>query len=241
MANELRAVFFDLGGTLFSNAMIPKVTGPVLIEASERLGCPSPLTKCGVAYLRAARRVNSEYVDRPFYLHRDLFHDIFRHFAEAFDREATPEFIDWFYEAQREPMVTQMVLRDDARETLEALRGRGLSLSIVSNIDEDFFAPMLETLALGPLFDHTTSSEEAKACKPHPGIFEVALRKAACRPEEVLFVGDSRVHDIQGAAAMGMKSALIVEGGKSTLEVDGIEAEPDHVIEELGELVDVVG
>ena len=34
MKSEVRAVFFDLGGTLFSNVQIPRVCTPVLVEAA---------------------------------------------------------------------------------------------------------------------------------------------------------------------------------------------------------------
>jgi FMN phosphatase YigB (HAD superfamily) len=98
---------------------------------------------------------------------------------------------------------------------------------------------MMRSLELETHMDHWTSSEEARSCKPHPGIFDVALQKAGCEADQVLFVGDSREHDIKGARRAGMKAVLISEeDGRSPLDVG--DAEPDHVIGELSELTELI-
>jgi HAD superfamily hydrolase (TIGR01509 family) len=135
-------------------------------------------------------------------------------------------------------MVGGMVLRDDCLETLEALRSQGLSLALVSNIDDDFLEPMLEHLDLRPYFDDWISSELAGSCKPDARIFHYALERASCGPEEAMFVGDSRVHDIQGARGVGLRSVLI--SGVSHLDDESFQAEPDHVIRALSELPGIV-
>jgi 2-haloalkanoic acid dehalogenase type II len=240
--NGIRAVFFDLGGTLFSNVQIPIVCMPVLAEAASRLGLERGLADIGHAFVEATRETNANYVNRPFYLHRDLFLDTTRRLLASLGREECEEFSQWFYRAQRAVMIRQMVLRDDCLETLEVLRSRGLGLSIVSNIDDDYLEPMTRNLGLRSYFDHWISSEAAGSCKPDPGIFHFALQKVGCGPEEVIFVGDSRVHDIQGARAVGMRSVLITEeGGVSHLDDEHFLAQPDHVIDALCELPELVG
>lgn len=236
-----RAIFFDLGGTLFSNKDIPRVNGPVLMEAAQRLGVEGGFGEIGMAYVLAAREVNDLFMRRPYYLHRDHFYETYRRFVAGLDREITDEFLDWFYVAQREAMVTGLRLRDDCVATLRTLRERGFILSIVSNIDEDYLAGMLENLGLEPLFDHWLSSEVAQSCKPDREIFEAALRQADCRADEVVFVGDSRIHDIRGARAVGMKAVLLAEeDGVSHLDDADFDAEPDFVVTQLGELPAVV-
>ena len=239
--NGIRAVFFDLGGTLLSNIQIPLVCMPVLEEAASRLGVEGGISGIGQAFVVASRQTNANYVNRPYYLHRDLFLDTSRVLLEVLGREQSEEFSDWFCRAQREVMIAQLVLRDDCFETLAALRSLGFLLAIVSNIDDDYLEPMMENLGLRPYFDHWISSEAAGSCKPDPGIFHHALRKAGCRKEEVVFVGDSRIHDIQGARAVGMTAVLITEeGGVSHLDDEDFDAQPDHVIANLSELLDLV-
>lgn len=239
--SRLRAVFFDLGGTLFSNLDIPRICMPVLAEAARRLGIEDGLPAFGPVFLQATQNANAEFVGRSFYMHRDLFEAAGYLLAQTFSPGSTREFVTWLYEAQRSVMISQLTLRPDCLPTLEALRERGLQLSIVSNIDDDFLEPMLDNLGLRAVFDHWISSEAARSCKPDPGIFRQALTLAGCRPDEVLFVGDSRVHDIQGARAIGIESVLIEEtGGRSHLDDENHESEPDHVIGSLSELLPIV-
>ena len=121
---------------------------------------------------------------------------------------------------------------------LAALRRQGLHLGIVSNIDDDQFQPLWERIGLGPQFDAVTTSEEARSCKPHPGIYRHALGKAGdLSPEEVVFVGDSLEFDVAGANAIGMTTVLIGEP-PSQAEADG---DPDYVIETIPELLQIIG
>ncbi|MDP6978044.1 MAG: HAD family hydrolase [Myxococcota bacterium] len=235
-----RAFFFDLGGTLFSNLMIPRVNGETIIEAGQRLGVEGGFEKVGLAYVTAAREVNDLYMRRDYYSHRDHFYDTYRAFAKRFGQEADEAFLTWFYEAQREAMHSGITLREDCVSTLTALRENGKILSIVSNIDDDYLDGWLIRLDLAVLFDHWISSEAAQSCKPHHRIFERALEQAGCVAGEVVFVGDSRIHDIQGARALGMTTVLLDEKGASShLDDIDFEAEPDYVISTLSELLDL--
>lgn len=244
MSTPIRAVFFDLGGTLFSYREIPRLSVPLLREAARRLGVDDALPRVGAAYAGAARAANGSYLERDYYLHRDLFLDTYRLFADQLGSRASDDFCEWLYDAQREIMITQVALRADCLDTLKTLRDRGLYVSIVSNIDDDYLHPMVENYGLSPLLDHWSSSEEAGSCKPHRGIFDLALQKAGCRPGEVAFVGDSLHHDVGGARTMGMRAVLIDEGqGRGLLDKagDGTEAAPDHVIRELRDLLAWLG
>ncbi len=237
---KIRAVFFDLGGTLFSNRQIPVVCTPVLEEAANRLGLEGGIAAIARQFVDATQTANAEYVERPYYLHRDLFLDTARLLRKSLGQEESEEFNQWLYRSQRAAMVEELTLREDCLETLEALRSRELVLTVVSNIDDDYLDPMMVNLGLDQIFDHWISSEKAGSCKPHSGIFEFALRKVGHDPEEVIFVGDSRVHDIQGARRVGMRSVLISErGGMSHLDDENLKVEPDHHIGALSELLEL--
>ena len=86
------------------------------------------------------------------------------------------------------------------------------------------------------VLDAWTSSEEAGSCKPDPGIFHQALRKAGCPAEAALFVGDSLPADVAGGNALGMTTVLLREVGMAAPAADGSQ-EPDHVIESLSEVL----
>ena len=240
----MKAIFFDFGGTLFSYASFQRsmrgATGegkPIFVQAAERLGVDVDRRAIGKAYGKASVQAFRKYNDQSFYLHRDLFEDTFRQFARELGAEADEAFVSWFYDLQRDTLLENFELRDDCLETLTALRERGLSLHIVSNIDDDYLHPMVEKSGLEALLDHWTSSEQAESCKPDRRFFELALAKAGCEAEAVLFVGDSPAHDIAGAKAMGMKTALILEEGAPPPGQFGDAPAADHEIRALAELI----
>lgn len=239
MATELKAIFFDLGGTLFSYREIARVLSGVMNEATERLGVDRETQPVGHAFVRASRGAGKHFLSQDYYLHRDLFMESYRRWVEEIEGRADEAFYEWFYVAQRDALVEGVVAREDCLQTLEGLRDRGLSLSIVSNIDDDYLGPILKTLELLPLFSHVSSSEEAESCKPHSGIYHYAMEKAGVVAEEVLFVGDSPQHDIRGAREVGMLSALIEESASPTGQ-DSNGDEPDFRITSLSDLISVV-
>jgi 2-haloalkanoic acid dehalogenase type II len=241
----LKAIFFDFGGTLFSYASFQaSMRGsaeekPIFVQAADRLGVDADRRTIGKAYGKASVDAFRKYHDQAFYLHRDLFEDTFRLFAEELGADADEDFISWFYDLQRDTLLEKFELRDDCIETLTTLREQGLSLHIVSNIDDDYLHPMVEKSGLDALLEHWTSSEAAESCKPDARFFEVALEKARCDAEAVLFVGDSPVHDIAGAKAMGMKTALILEEGAAPPGQFGDAPTADHEIRALSELIEI--
>lgn len=232
-----RAVFFDLGGTLYSYRNVPRATMPLLAEAARRLGVEADRATLGRAYNAAQRSAAHAYADRDYYLHRDFFLDTLRGFVAELGAAADAAVLDWYVEAHRVAIVDCLVLKEDCHDTLAALKARNLYLSVVSNIDDDMLAPLIEREQLDDYFQHWTSSESARSCKPHRRFFEHALELSGHAPEEVLFVGDSPEHDIVGAAALGMRTALIVDGGmEPPLQTGRGAATPDHVIHNLAEL-----
>ena len=101
--------------------------------------------------------------------------------------------------------------------------------------------PLIEREDLGRYFDHWTSSEAAQSCKPDRRFFEHAIELVGTAPDQVLFVGVSPEHDIVGAAAVGMRTVLIVDGGMPPpLQTGRIQVTPDHVIHALAELPGVL-
>jgi HAD superfamily hydrolase (TIGR01509 family) len=241
MSTPERALFFDFGGTLFSYVGVHgKAFRPILAEAVKRLGVQAEMRDAGRAYRTASAHSFREFNPKPYYLHKDLFLDTYRRFAAELDAAADEAFLEWLYEQQREMFYAGCRLREDCLDTLRGLKRAGCYLSIVSNIDDDYLHPMVERTGLSEVLDHWTSSEEAGSCKPHSGIFELAMSKAAIDADRVIFVGDSAHHDVGGAKRMGMRTVLLQEEGVSAPGVDESNSEtPDHTIEQLAELLDI--
>ncbi len=98
----------------------------------------------------------------------------------------------------------------DVPEALAALRGRGLRLAVVSNWDRRL-PRLLERLGLE--FETVVYSEEVGVEKPHPAIFERAFGELAVPAGALLHVGDSRLHDLEGAIGAGAQALLLDRSG----------------------------
>jgi putative hydrolase of the HAD superfamily len=107
------------------------------------------------------------------------------------------EFVETFVDSIR------FELLPGARESLRALRRRGLAVAVVSNWDVGL-REHLARLELGELL--VVTSAEAGAPKPEPTVFRLALERLRVRPERSLHVGDSDA-DEQGARAAGLRFA----------------------------------
>jgi putative hydrolase of the HAD superfamily len=108
-------------------------------------------------------------------------------------------------------------------ELFENFKNRRIVLGIISNAQ--FFTPLLfdaffgkspEALGFDPrlLF----YSFEAREAKPSPVLFKKAadqLNSQGISPEAVLFVGNDMLNDIHGAAAVGFKTALFAGDARS--------------------------
>jgi 2-haloalkanoic acid dehalogenase type II len=232
---SIRAVFFDLGGTLFSYRATRPHFDRVLEALARQHGIEEPFAEVRAKYRAAMAAAGADYNARPYYLHRDMFRAAYLGMLRTYGREARDS--EALYEGQSEVGARFIALRAGVRETLEALRARGLHLGIVSNIDDDQFRAIWAQLGIGDYFHATTTSEEARSCKPDPGIYRVALAKApGVAARDVLFVGDSPRHDFAGAKPLGMRTAWIMERPEELPET----LRPDHVIREIPELLGVI-
>lgn len=102
----------------------------------------------------------------------------------------------------------------DVAPALTELRARGLRLVVVSNWDCSL-PEVLEQTGTTSLVDEVVASAVVGAAKPDPRIFEAALSAAGCAAAEALHVGDSVAHDLEGAAAAGIRALLLDRDGRS--------------------------
>ena len=237
---RINGVFFDLGGTLFSYS--GRMGGRGIKYILDEFNIKARPEEIGRSWGNAAKAAGERYGAMSYFLHRDLFRATLTHFLESFGHTPSEVVMDTFHRSQLEGMLEHLPIRDECHEALASLKQRGLYLSIVSNIDDDYLMPLVEKHGLDEHLDHWTSSEEAQSCKPDTQIYHYCLDKAGLAKDEVLFVGDSLHHDVAGAAAIGMRSARVVEPGIETPLTHGLKvtAQPNFEISNLTELIQIV-
>ncbi len=233
----VRAVLFDFGGTLYDYATLEAAERESLVELARQLGIDAEPAAIQRAHREAMRRVFRQYLPRRFYLYRNLFRDAVIGMVESFGVAPDAAGLDRYRAAQWQRHARDFALREGVTDTLDALRQRGIHLGIVSNIDEDQLGHLLEIAAIGSYFDSILSSEQAQSCKPHPSIFEEALRRAGCTAAEALFVGDTLAQDVAGANHVGLQSVLLWH--RDDREPPTEEPRPRHVIRRIPDLLNL--
>jgi putative hydrolase of the HAD superfamily len=127
------------------------------------------------------------------------------------------------------------VLFPDVLKTLAALRASGRSLGLITNGSVQMQSGKLNCLFPASTFDAVLISQAEGVHKPDPEIFRRALVRLQAEPARSVFVGDHPEVDIDGARAAGMRA---VWRRHST---DSRHVEADAAIEEVGELLAVLG
>ena len=237
----IKGVFFDLGGTLFTYHGMPGRSGELLVTAAQQMNIEAPPEAIGKAYQEANRRVAVEYGQKAYYLHADLFRDVFVQFCNALGGKFDDQIWDAYRLNHDAAVIEALAIRTECTATMKALRAKGLYLSIASNIDHQMLQALVERDGLDLLFNDWTSSEEAKSCKPDGAFFDYTREKSGLEMGNVLFVGDSPEHDILGAHRAGMKTALLAEPGiVAPLQSGKKTVAPDCKIDALSDLLEIL-
>ena len=101
---------------------------------------------------------------------------------------------------------------EDVPEVLRSLHRSGVKIGLISNTQRSLEA-FEAHFALEGLFAVRVSSYDHGFMKPHPSIFESALKQVSTLPHEAVMVGDSLAHDIEGARRLGMRAVLVSRSG----------------------------
>ena len=101
-------------------------------------------------------------------------------------------------------------LYSDAAGCLEALH-RKYKIGIIAN-QEPGTARRLEQHGIAQYIDLVVVSAEEGVAKPDRRIFQIALDRAGCRPEDAVMIGDRIDNDIVPAKSLGMRTIWIKQG-----------------------------
>lgn len=237
MTAIIRAVLFDLGGTLmYSHAPWEPILERGYQALAESL-CEQGFNLDCASLPRAVRyHLDRYFARRDENLFETTYLTVLRELlAEKGYPEANIKIIrralDAFY-AHTQP---NWLLEEDTLLTLRTLEAGGYRLGLVSNAgdNQDVFQ-LVERFQIEPFFDFILTSASCSYRKPHPRIFELALAHWNVPPREVAMVGDSLEADIRGAQGLGILSVWITRRVSKTANRHKVQ--PDAEIQTLHEL-----
>jgi len=190
MTLRLRAVLFDLDGTLLDTA--PDMVGALnaLREQEGLAPLPYEVVRSAVSH-GAARVVSTGFPD-----------------AAA---ESAAALQQRFLQIYRNGLSRGTRLFPGMDEVLDTLADRHLRSGIVTNKPAWLTEPLLDQLGLRARFDCVVSGDTLAERKPHPMPLLHAAKLAGVAPAECVYVGDAE-RDVQAARAAGM-AALVANYG----------------------------
>jgi HAD superfamily hydrolase (TIGR01509 family) len=217
MTRKPTAVFFDVGNTLlFPNR-------DVILAPLRQRGIVPTLAQWHAIERKTKKEFDSQMrsgtVDHGFWglFYSHLLAEFDIHDAELHKKltETTRVSANW------------CVIPPGTREILERL-GKRYQIAVISNADGKI-DEVLAACGIADCFRTITDSGLVGYEKPHPAIFEAALRGLNARPEESLYVGDGYSVDYVGATNAGMQAML--------MDISGAYRDTDHArVESLKEL-----
>jgi putative hydrolase of the HAD superfamily len=186
----IRAVFFDLDGTLYDRDLLVrdlvKEQFAVFQESLRDVG--DTLFAQRIIELDAHGDGNKPElyarVVEEWDLAPELAGRLLRHFWESYPRHCK--------------------LSEDTSTTLHTLRRNGQKLGVITNGTTEWQQQKLGSLGLATFFDTVLISEREGVRKPDRVIFARALERCEVRPHEAVFVGDHPEVDVAGAQAAGL-------------------------------------
>ena len=221
MLTDIRAVLFDLDGTLLDRRRsFECFVKQQWVRFAERL---PPIDQAH--YVRLAIEC-----DRNGYAPRKELFDGIRARCDLSSALADDLLRDY-----RAGFPGACVLFSDAGETLSSLRAGGLKLGLITNGSIRMQSAKLRCLGLMPAFDVVLISDAEGVAKPDPRIFQRASDRLGIEPGQAVFVGDHPEVDIAGARVAGMKAIWRRDPAVSHA------VDADAVIGELCELPAFVG
>jgi len=236
--NFLRAVIFDLGGTLmYERDSWHEVTAQgdeALTRYLINQGLELNLSTFPVEF---RRRLGEYFSQREkdllettyTYVLLELLND--KGYSNLPDEVVRKALDNLFAVTQ-----TNWILEEDALSTLRRLERDGYRMGLISNAgDDQDVHQLIRRFEISAYFDFILTSAQCSYRKPHPRIFELAIANWYFLPSETVMVGDNLDADIRGAKSAGLYGIWISRRAGSSSE-DQPRFEPDASISTLSEL-----
>ena len=244
----IKAVLFDLGGTLHKSSSPPGRDFWFAQRLIERFSDYGIKLEGGAELLAGRLAINSEvYKHESEITLRELpsaqiWSDYYlREYGLERERiEPFAEELSFLYDYER-PCVMR---REHLKETMMELKAMGLHLGVISNIiSRSVVRHFLAEYGIEALMDCVITSAETGIRKPSPEIFRIAEKVMGLKPEELCYVGDTISRDVIGTRNAGWAMMIQIRNPSIAHRDAGLEHSgymPDALIEDLAEIPSVL-
>lgn len=221
VANQLKAVLFDLDGTLLHtapdlaaavNAMLVDLGHPVRTEAEVATfvgkGADNLIHRALTGHM--SQLADSELFARAKPLWQKHYHRVNGQLAQAYP---------------------------GVESGLKRLKQAGLRLGVVTNKPEAFTLPLLQLSGLQRFFDVVVGGDTCTQKKPHPMPYLHACAQLEVPVHQSLMIGDS-VNDVLAARAAGSWCWLLPYGYNEGVPIE--QTDCDARVQTLDEAADLI-
>jgi putative hydrolase of the HAD superfamily len=236
MVNKIRAIFLDVGNTLRFAIQDDEYQGKAKRLIAELAGADQDPE---VFWQEIDRRYRKEYRKWAFAEMREASE------VDLWTQWLLPEFPKDRISANAHELTYQFrlsagrrIVPEDAKPTVIELNRRGYAMGIISNlISTEEIPNWLEDEGLAPYFKSVLLSSVFGYRKPHPAIYQEAVRRAGVDAINCAYVGDNPDRDVQGTRAAGFGLVILMpdEEGKKVPITDA--NRPDLLIDRLSDLL----
>ncbi len=217
---KIQHIFFDLDNTLWDHRRNAYLTLKEIFnkeKVSDRypLGFEEFHTEYFTINERLWEQIRDGEIDKD-YLRKHRFYDSFLFFGID-DFELAQTFENNFLDE----ILNHNDLVEGAFEILEYLSNKKYKLHILSNGFKEVTYKKCELSGIKNYFQTITSADEINIRKPHPEVYEYALKKAGATTEESMMIGDDWIADVEGGKACGLE-VVFLDVFNDNFEADGV-------------------
>ena len=235
----LRAVIFDLGGTLWYLSKDVNTVVRLGNQAIAKYLVSKGFNVEADGVITGSNRIYNAY--EPFaeksFIELDtqvLYSAIL--YQLSISDYANEELITGAVNSFYDPFVEHIQIFQDVKEVLKKLKEKGLKLGLITNnFNIEFYLRLLRKFDLEKFFDSSVASGKLGIRKPHKQIFLHCLSELGVNKEDSIIVGDSPYHDIQGAKNAGIRCIWV-----KRKEYDTIPVKPDWTVDSIKQVEKII-
>lgn len=244
----IRAVLFDLGGTLHTSSSPEGRDVWFARRLIERLGDYGVTLDARPEELAVRLHENSEVYKKwseeslKELPSAQIWSEYYLRDYGITEEQLAPfaEELSFLYDYER----VKVMRRPHLQETMADLHGMSVRLGMISNIISASVVPhFLREYGIDQYMECVICSSAVGVRKPSADIFRAAEQELGLKPEELAYVGDTISRDVRGVRNAGWRLMIQIRNPSIAHRDKGLENsgfQPDYLIEDLAEIPGII-